>query len=379
MPWPRPTLSELRQAALDDVAASLKGSDPLLRFAVLRILAIITAGGMNQQYGYLDRIARDSVPFTARDEALYAWGSLKDINLKPATAARGSTTFSDCDPDILIAAGSLLVRGDGIEYLTDADVTTDGAGSAVVAATCMTEGADGNCPINTVLTLGNAIAGIQTDSKVSTAFVGGADIETQDEFRDRMLQAFRAPPQGGAAADYVEWAEQVAGVTRAWVKPLLMGAGTVGVYFMMDDVRSAFDGFPQGTNGVAALEGRAAPATGDQLLVADYIYPREPVPALVYLLAPTNEPVNFTIHGVADAGVRTAIAAAIKEVFRLQGSVGGTVDIESGAANGTTDLLDIEAAIATIPGAKGAVVTSPAANIVASAGALSTLGVITWT
>jgi len=371
----RPTLTELRQLVAEDLAASLPGSDPLLRFSNLRIIGVMLAGMANQQYGYLDWIARESVPFTATDEFLYAWGALKDVFLKAATKAgdvttggAGSVQFTGSTPGTQIPAFSLLVRPtDGVQYKTTAVGTVDGGGNVTVPAECITEGAAGNCDVGTAITLGQSIPGVQSNGLVTVALTGGADLETQDEFRTRMLEVYRAPPQGGSHADYVKWATEVAGVTRAWCIPNGMGPGTVIVYFMEDDARSAFNGFPQGTNGVATGEDRDLPATGDQLVVANYIFSRQPVTALVYACAPIASPTAFTISGIADVDVRAAIAQAIDDVFLQNGSPGGTVN-----------LLDIEAGIAAIPGSDGAVVTVPAANIVAAAGHLSTRGVITW-
>lgn len=375
MPYERPTLSELRAEASADIAASLPGVDPLLRFSNLRVLAAILAGMSNEHYGYIDWVAQQAVPFTATDEFLYAWGALKNVYLKAATFAGdattnggGAVTFSNCTAGVPIPSGTPLARGDGATFKTTALVVVNGGGVAVCLVKADVAGADGNCDLGTTLVLATSIPGIQSNSIVTTAVTGGADIETQDEFRSRMLQVYANPPQGGAAADYIDWALQVAGVTRAWCRPLIMGPGTVMVYFMEDDVRSAFGGFPQGTNGVAALETRDFPATGDQLVVANYIYPLRPATALVYAGAPTNSPTAFTINGIANVLTRAAIGLAIDEVFRRSASPGGT-----------TNLLEIEAAIAAVPGSAGAVITSPVANIVAAAGALSTRGAITWT
>lgn len=41
-------------------------------------------------------------------------------------------------------------------------------------------------------------------------------------------------------ADYVRWAREVPGVTRAWVLPMHMGIGTVGVCFVCDAQEDPF-------------------------------------------------------------------------------------------------------------------------------------------
>jgi len=72
-----------------------------------------------------------------------------------------------------------------------------------------------------------------------------------EAFVARYIDLYRQPPQGGDLFDYIEWALEVPGVTRAWCNPLGMGTGTVVVYPCSMSSESAFSGVPQGTNGVA--------------------------------------------------------------------------------------------------------------------------------
>ena len=62
----------------------------------------------------------------------------------------------------------------------------------------------------------------------------GSDAETDESLRARVLRRIQKPPQGGAGYDYVAWALEVPGVTRAWVYPAEMGLGTVTVRFVRD-------------------------------------------------------------------------------------------------------------------------------------------------
>ena len=111
-----------------------------------------------------------------------------------------------------------------------------------------------------------------------------------------------------------------AGGTRCY--PLLgktasYGAGTVGVYIMCDGNDETNHGFP-GSDGISQLDDWGAQkATGDQGRVADYIYPRAPVTALVYVCSPVAKTVDFEISGISHVGrdITAAIAAAIDNVF----------------------------------------------------------------
>jgi uncharacterized phage protein gp47/JayE len=237
-------------------------------------------------------------------------------------------------------------------------------------------GAFGNCAVGTVMTLGTSIAGISSTGSVTAAFTGGADIEQDDSLRSRMLFAYQNPPQGGAVADYVTWAGEVSGVTRAWCNPNGFGAGTVVVYAMLDSAEAANGGFPVGTNGVAASESRGIVAAGDQLTIANYIYPLRPATALAYVCAPNKLTVNFAISGTASfsAATKALIQSAISGVFVMYGS-----PISSTAGqNGAVALSYIESAIAAISGTAGFVITSPTANIQGTTGQLPVLGTITW-
>ncbi len=374
MPYARPLLTELQTQVASDIASSVPGSDPLLRVANLRITGNVQAGLAHLHYGYLDWIAQQAVPWTATDEYLEAWGALKNVYRKQATAAAGSVTFTGTAGTV-IPSGTSVVRGDGVTYATNALGTVSGS-SVTVAVTATATGSAGNCASGAAMTLGTAITGIQSGGTAAAAFTGGADVESNTAFSARVIAAFQAAPQGGAKADYQTWALAVAGVTRAWVSPNGFGTGTVVVYFMMDNAESAFNGFPQGTNGVSANDQgpggapRGVVATGDQLTVANALITLQPVTALVYACAPIANTVNFTISGLSSSSTatRNAIAAAISGVFLANGAPGGTVNLSA-----------IESAIAAVPNTAGFVITSPAGNITSATGYLPVLGTVTYT
>ena len=373
MPFARPTLSQLRNQARQDINANLPGADATLRFSNLGVLGDILAGMAHQLYGYDDWIARQAVPYTATDEYLEAWAALKNVTRKPATVASGVISFPGTDGTV-IEEGTSVLRSDGVAYVSTAEATVTG-GVVLVPVSAVPDpagltGANGNSPAGTQFTLGAPVAGVTSTGSATTALVGGADIETNDSLRSRMLFAYQNPPQGGAESDYIRWASDVPGVTRVWVNPIGVGAGTVVVYVMFDDANASTGGFPVGTDGGATNEKRIDPATGDQLTVANHIYPLRPVTAVVHVCAPLAAPIDFTISGSAlfTDTIKAQVANAITEVFLLYGSpLGSTIDISY-----------IEDAIAEIPGTAGFVIDLPDGNIPTQLGYLPVLGTITW-
>lgn len=368
MPYNRPTLKQLQNQASQDLSAGLPGADALLRFTNLGVLALIQAGMTHMLYGYLDWIALQSNPATATDEYLEAWGALKGVAREPTTQAQGTVTFP-ASIGASIAVGAVVTRSDGYQFVVSVGA---GAvdGSVTVTLTAQADpaglaGAIGNSLAGTSYTLSNGVAGVTSTSSGSSAFTGGADLELDASLRKRVLLEYQNPPQGGAATDYVEWALEVPGVTRAWCTPNGFGAGTAVVYVMLDVTEAANGGFPVGTNGVASGEPRGVAATGDQLAVANHIFPLRPVTALVYVVAPSQYALNPNIRGVP-VGNRTATLEAIQD------AMAGL------APGGTLTLQSLWEAVSSVTGNVDCQILAPAADVVLPAGSLPVLGVPVW-
>lgn len=370
MPFARPTLTGLRNQAIEDITTSgVPHLDGLLRNAVLRVLAWVMSGLAYSVYGYADWIAKEGVPFTATDEFLEAWAALVGIYRKDATASSGTAQFTGT-AGILVPSGTALIRVDAIPCSTSSDATVDATGTLTVPFVSTVTGAATNCDDGTAIGFATSIVGINGSGVTIGPTTGGADQETDDEFRSRMLVRYRDPPQGGAMADYIEWATSVPGCTRAWALPNGAGAGTVVVYPMFDDANAAHGGFPQGTDGNATNETRGVPATGDQLAVADYIFPLQPVTALVIVAAPVAYPIDVSLYTLSPntSDMIAAISASLQDMFISVATVAGTIYPS-----------DIYEAILSTEGVIHFAVAEPTAPIVCPTGALAVMGNLTVT
>ncbi|HBY9732586.1 baseplate J/gp47 family protein [Klebsiella pneumoniae] len=377
MPFKRKTLSELREENRQFMQAELESVGALLRFGNLKVLADMDAGMAHLHYAYLDYIARQSTPFTSTDEWLAGWMALKQIYRKAATAARSPAATVSGTPGKTLSKGAVLNRDDGYQYTTDSAITINTAGSATVAVTAVLPditddvtggGASGNADAGTILTLDANAPGIDSSVTLIEPATGGANIESEEDFRLRGLLAYQNPPQGGSDTDYKSWALSVSGITRAWIRRRGMGPGTVVIYIMCDGDDKTNHGFPVGTDGVSQLEEwGAVKATGDQGRVADYMYPLAPVTSLNYVCSPIRREVNFDIAGIqsADSTVVQAIKDAINDLFFDEGNPDGT---------GKIYLSDLNRVISSVSGTTGYSLEQPAANIVLAIGELPVLG-----
>lgn len=378
MPFKRKTLTELREQNRSYLQSELKGVGPLLRFSNMGVLADMDAGMAHLHYGYLDYIAQQATPFTSTDEWLSGWGAMKKIFRKAPAAASCEKYLFTGSPGSVIPANTILSRGDGYQYKTVSEVILDkeGQGYAPLKAVLedMTDddtggGIAGNALAGTILTLDQNVAGVDVQGCATTPITGGADIEDEAAFRARILFAYQGTPQGGADDDYRQWALSVPGITRAWIKRRAAGAGSVGVYIMCDGNDNG--GFPIGTDGLASDEGYGVHATGDQLRVAEHIYPLQPVTALVWVLSPIRKKIDICISGLlhVDSNCTQKISEAVDAVFFKSGNPDGT---------GKVLMSDLQYAIADVPGTSGFVITSPTENIKVPVGELPLRGEIIY-
>lgn len=350
MPFNRPSPQDILKRIQAEMDLLLPGSDARLPFTPEQILARIQAIASHELHGHISWLARQILVDSADVEYLDRHAQLWGIVRHPAVAATGGVTFTGDDSEA-VPAGTTLTRGDGVLYTLDDEVTIAGTtGSGTVTA--VEGGAAGNAEAATKLRLTTPVSGISSNVSVDgSGLTGGADAEDDDALRARVTQRMQEPPHGGAAYDYIAWAQEISGVTRVWVYPEQTGPGTVTVIFVMDD-----------------KEGTIIPDAGEVAAVQDHIDSVRPVTADVTVLAPTPVPVDFDITlDPNTAAVQAAVTAELEDFFSRESVPGGTLKLSR-----------IGEAISAGTGEYSHVLTDPVADVVMSFGDIATLGTITY-
>lgn len=352
----RPSLSTLINRARADVQSRLSVEE-LLRRNDPDVLAQVVAGLTHGLYGNLDWLSRQFLPDTADTEMLDRHASLwLDQARKPATGAVGNILLTGTSGSV-VPLGSELVRSNGLIYLTTAEVTLS-AGAATVAVHSATTGAATAAVEGESLAFVSPVVGVNSAATVATGGLSGAaDAEDDAALRARIKARMKEPPHGGSKNDYVAWAKEVAGVTRAWVYPSELGPGTVTVRFVRDNDASLI------------------PDAGEVAAVQSYIDApnRRPVTAQVTAVAPIAVPLNFTLTVTPNtAAVKAAIEAELVDMLRRKSAPQGI------GVDGTIWLDDIRAAIKNAPGLSHYTITSPSADVTHTTGQIATMGAITW-
>lgn len=350
MPFQRPTLRELRDRAIADLDSRLPGSDARLRRSNTNVLATVHAGAVHGLHGHLDFLGKQIIPDTAESEFLDRWASIWRVPRKAAATAQGAITFTGTNGAV-IPAGTLLRRSDGAEYAVAADVAI-AAGLAVVEVSASESGVAGDTVAGSTLSLISPIAGVNPAAAVAIdGITGGTDLESDDDLRSRLLAAIRQPPHGGAASDYVNWALEIPGITRAWSFPNFWGPGTVGVAVVCDD-----------------QAGSIIPDAEKVQEVQDHIDYLRPVTADVTVWAPTEKALDLTIAlNPTTALVQAAVEAELRDLITREA-----------VPTGTIYLSHIREAISIAAGEVDHTLFAPLADVVCDGGEISILGVITW-
>ncbi|MDO4560824.1 MAG: baseplate J/gp47 family protein [bacterium] len=304
MPFNRPTLPELRERILADLTSRLELKGGIMRRSVAGVLSTVFAGVSHLLHGHLDWICKQLFVLTAQGEYLeYMHAGVHGVTRKRASAAAGFATFTGASGAV-VPEGSILKRpADGALFVTTAD------GLVSVPVEAQAAGNSGNCDAGAVLTLVSPVSGVRNDAVVDAGGItGGSDTEGDEALRGRVLQVIQNPAMGGASHDYVRWALEVPGVTRAWCFPEWQGLGTVGVTFVRDNDSSFI------------------PDSGEVELVQTYIDARRPVTAHVSVFAPKEKSVNFELIVSPDtAAVRQALMEEIAAFFVREAEPGGTI------------------------------------------------------
>jgi uncharacterized phage protein gp47/JayE len=66
-------------------------------------------------------------------------------------------------------------------------------------------GADSDLIVGDIINIVSPIAGVELTAEVTVVTTQGSDEEDTEEYRQRVIDRWKAKPQGGAAVDYVVW------------------------------------------------------------------------------------------------------------------------------------------------------------------------------
>ncbi len=326
------TIQELKQQAVADLIAEYEGelgiADNKGQLALIAgsIEDAITTAQVGQTFGnytLLEHISRQATPVTATLNSeqdpfgtLQDWGITFNNPIKVATPSEGTidATFTGASN---VSIGDQWRANDGTVVEATEAVVIAGPETVTIQAVSVEAGAETNLTEADELTLVSSLVNYDVAIVGTGGFAGGQNDEEQETFRARVLLAIRAHSTGSQADRYQLAALRAPGVTRAFVEERAPSRGDVTVRFMLDDVRSAFGGLPQGTDGVLPT---GPVSTGDQKLVEDEIVADKirPPAANVYITAPIAKLTIVELSQLEpnNAETQAQVLAQVRDLFR---------------------------------------------------------------
>lgn len=297
-------------------------------------------------------VTRQAFPQTASGAYLDSHAQLRGLERKQAVAARGIVRFTAGEAAQTpreIPAGTVCMTAGLVRFETaEAAVLPAGELWVDVPVQALTAGTAGNVAAGAILTMAVAPVGIVRCTNPAPC-TGGADAETDEGLRQRVLDTFRRLPNGANAAFYEQEALSFDQVAAAAVVPRPRGTGSVDV------VVTTAGGLP-----------------GQELLeeLEDYFEQRREIAVDVQVRAPETETVHVQVQVAAAAG---ADQAAVLE--RVENTLRGWF---TGARLGQSVLrARLGNLIFQCAGVENYVIVSPAADAAVQADVLPVLGTLT--
>lgn len=231
--YKKKTLKEIQVGIISDYTTRIKretGIDtPLLPKAVVRSLAWAVAGVASMQQNYLAWVYLQIHPKTCSFPILKMWGSLLGIEYKTGTKTTLLLEIANVTANSIISGTLWKSLKNGVVYSSLSTVSPiDGVVSLSVEA--KTSGPVGNLNLEEELNITNPYEGIPDKAVVKSVLVTGSDDEDIEDYRNRVLIAFKKKAQGGSLVDYFLWATEVAGIVDVF--PYVLESGTIVLYIV---------------------------------------------------------------------------------------------------------------------------------------------------
>lgn len=205
-----PSYQELNKVIQSDL-----DSGPML-YSLRKLFGKALVGIAGGLYRFADEKIENLMPDTAKGDYADRWAKIWYTKRKLATPARGNIGVESASKVEIPKDTEWLHSDTQLRLRSTERAVVDGKGSIKVEA--VEVGLKGMLEPNETLTITSPIPGLESEASV-VSLSGGSERERDEQLRKRYLRKAQLPPQGGAPHDYIFWAEDIPGVSRAWVLP----------------------------------------------------------------------------------------------------------------------------------------------------------------
>jgi uncharacterized phage protein gp47/JayE len=348
MAFKKPTLNEISEKIKNDIVAKTGIGNPLKNSFIYAISYALGGACLLMHYR-LEYFSKQILPDSADEEHLERWSSIWGVNRKPASFSERDVNLTGTNGAV-IPVSSLLQNDEGYTFETTEEIVFT-MSTTIVHVVATEPGKESNVLAGSKLAFQSPVPGVESEALVlATGYIDGEAQESDEELRARLLTRIQRPPAGGKKSDYIQWALEVPGITRAFVYPSWLGEGTVGIAVVTDNADSLI------------------PDVAKVSEVQNYIDNLKPVTAKPTVFAPIESVVSMTIQiNPNTSDVQASITSELEDLFSRESEPGGRILISH-----------IREAISTAIGESDNFVVNPSTDIQAASGEIKTLGAITY-
>lgn len=363
-----PTTKTLFDRIKADIEAQYGDAMPIYGKVFLFALVAVMAGVFKVFYLGLGNIQKNIFPDAADPESLGGtlerFGVIK-LGRPPAPAKQGKYTVSvEGDAGAIIPAGTTFTSDDdssnpSANFILDEEYELTGTGDEILIR-ALDGGLVSRLIVGDTLTANSPIGLVESQVTVTEETEIPVDEEDIEDYRDKVVQAFRIEPQGGAVVDYRLWAADEPTVKQVYPYVVSGAPGEINI-FIEATTDASTDGY--GTPNQDTLDAVAeyveyAPDPENILSVGQR--GRRPMGVFdVHVLPIQTKKVNVTINGflpTPTSEVQALVELAIEEVINTIRPFIAAADPANSEFSGYLDASKISYAISSA--VRGSVFTS---------------------
>lgn len=303
MSKPIPSLLDLYTKLESDLKNNLNLSDDDLKF-VVNALSAVLAAQFKLCYLFLADIQNNQFPDTADTQVnggtLERLGQIY-LNRQPFPATTGYYTAQVTGVAQSNIPAGITFKSNGNSfspgnlYITDSAYTLPGT-TGTITIRAMDAGLGSLLKIADTLTATQPLLGVNATITILSIVTAPEEAESENLYRQAILNAIRLEPQGGAKTDYRIWSADAQGVRLVYPYVKNGAAGTVQVY-VEATIADSTDG--KGTPSGSLLTQVAAVIEFDpDITVPTNDRGRRPIQAVLEVLPIVPTPVDIFITGL---------------------------------------------------------------------------------
>ena len=316
----RPDVKELRDRIANEMSARLFNGAPVIRGSNEDVVAGMLAGLMFEAHGWVQAAMHETDPACMCCDSLHEFARRRGIYPLPARPAKGYVKITGV-AGTTVPTPISFADASGRTYIIDPTwpvnpIVLDASGEAIIRVIADYPGPDYNLEAGVTIYITSPPPGVDTDATVvGDGLVGGADEESCNELRERVLERLKT----GAVSANVEWImakmRDFPGVTR--VCSSTCDCAIPSFYVFMDGVYE-----PYGIPPVEILDEISDMVFGYPPGVG---YGSAPVGARGIVKQAIAEPITINVRGMAPntSVVRGEVASLLSEVLSQHTCPGG--------------------------------------------------------